>query len=248
MFSLEGKIALVTGGSGGIGRAICVALAKAGADVGVNYSKNLSGAEETARQVKEVGRRALILQADVTDPSAVEKMVQQTLQELGGLHILVNNSGITRDNLLLRMKDEEWEEVLNVNLKGAFYCIRATAKHFLRQHWGRIINISSVVGIIGNPGQANYCASKAGLIGLTKSAAKELASRKITVNAVAPGFIQTEMTQTIPVSVAEKMLASIPLGFFGEPEDVAGIVTFLASEEARYITGQVILVDGGLGM
>lgn len=248
MFSLEGKVALVTGGSGGIGRAICVALAKAGADIGVNYSKNLLGAEETARQVREAGRRALILQADVTDPSAVEKMVQQTLQTLGGLHILVNNSGITRDNLLLRMKDEEWEEVLNTNLKGAFYCIRAVAKQFIRQHWGRIINISSVVGLIGNPGQANYCASKAGLIGLTKSAAKELASRKVTVNAVAPGFIQTEMTKTIPVTIAEKMLANIPLGFFGEPEDVAGIVTFLASEEARYITGQVILVDGGLGM
>lgn len=248
MFSLEGKVALVTGGSGGIGRAICVALAKAGADIGVNYSKNLLGAEETARQVREAGRRALILQADVTDPSAVEKMVQQTLQTLGGLHILVNNSGITRDNLLLRMKNEEWEEVLNTNLKGAFYCIRAVAKQFIRQHWGRIINISSVVGLIGNPGQANYCASKAGLIGLTKSAAKELASRKVTVNAVAPGFIQTEMTKTIPVSIAEKMLANIPLGFFGEPEDVAGIVTFLASEEARYITGQVILVDGGLGM
>jgi 3-oxoacyl-[acyl-carrier protein] reductase len=246
--NLEGKSALVTGASGGIGRAIAEALAHAGASVALNYSRNAARAEEAVAAIEEAGGQAFAVQADVTDPAAVEAMVAQTVERWGKLDILVNNSGVTRDGLLMRMKDEDWDTVLDTNLKGAFYCSRAAVKLMMKQRSGRIINISSVVGVIGNPGQTNYCASKAGLIGFTKSLAKEVGSRGITVNAIAPGFITTEMTAALSEEVAGKIKANVPLGTFGEPADVAAAVVYLASEAGKYVTGQVLQVDGGLGM
>ncbi|SHI86144.1 3-oxoacyl-[acyl-carrier-protein] reductase [Desulfofundulus thermosubterraneus] len=245
---LDGKKAIVTGASRGIGRAIALALARAGADVVVNFNGQATAAEEVAARIREMGRQAVTCQADVSVPSEAVKLVNVAAEQLGALHILVNNAGITRDNLVMRLADEDWDRVLDVNLKGAFNTIKAASRLMVKARWGRIINISSVVGITGNAGQANYAASKAGLIGLTKAVAKELGSRNITVNAVAPGFILTDMTGSLSEAVREKMLSRVALGRFGQPEEVAAAVVFLASDAAGYITGQTIVVDGGLTM
>jgi 3-oxoacyl-[acyl-carrier protein] reductase len=246
--NLEGKVALVTGASRGIGRAIAISLAEAGADVAVNYAGNEQAAQETADAVRALGRQAITVRADVGDAEQVENMVKQVLDHFGKLDILVNNAGITRDNLLMRMKEEEFDQVINTNLKGVFNCMKAVTRPMMKQRYGRIINISSVVGAVGNPGQTNYVAAKAGVIGMTKSAAKELASRGITVNCVAPGFIETEMTAQLSEDNRNSLLNLIPLGRFGQPEDIARIVRVLASDDASYMTGQTIHVDGGMYM
>lgn len=245
---LGGKVAVVTGASRGIGRAVAVTLAGLGANVVVNYAGHAEGAEETAALVGELGLRALVLQADVTDQKQVDTMMKQALQEFGRIDILVNNAGITRDNLLPRLGEQDWDAVLNTNLKGAYHCSKAALRPMLKARWGRIINISSVVGLSGNAGQSNYAAAKAGLIGFTKSLAKEFASRNITVNAVAPGYIATDMTADLTEENQARLLGSVPLSRLGTPEDVARAVAFLASEWAGYITGQVIVVDGGMAM
>lgn len=245
---LEGKNALVTGSSRGIGRAIALELGRLGANVAVNYAGNEAKAQEVVDELEKMGVKAIKIQADVTDEEAVKKMVKEVIQTFGSLEILVNNAGITRDNLLMRMKEEEFDEVIDTNLKGAFLCTKAVVRQMMRQKYGRIINIASIVGISGNPGQANYVAAKAGLIGLTKSNAKELASRNILVNAVAPGFITTDMTDELTDEQKEAIFRLIPLERFGEPEDVANVVGFLASDKAKYITGQTIHVDGGMVM
>lgn len=247
MMLLANKVALVTGAGRGIGRAIAVRFARAGADVAL-CGRTLEPLKEVQTQVEAAGRRALRFTVDVADAAAVEGMVQTILDKWGRLDILVNNAGITRDGLLIRMKEEDWEAVLAVNLTGTFHCTRAVARVMMRQHSGRIINLASVVGLTGNAGQTNYAASKAGVIGLTKSVARELAGRGVTVNAIAPGFIETEMTQRLAEDLKAQWQARIPLGAFGHPEDVAEAAVFLASEAARYITGQVLQVDGGLGM
>ncbi len=242
------SVALITGAARGIGRAIALCLARPGLTL---YLNDITVGEEAARTQQEVagkGAQAKLIQFNVADAGQVQQAVDEILKESGRLDLLVNNAGITRDNLILRMKEEEWDAVLAVNLKGAYNCMRAVSKAMVKQRFGRIINISSVVGVMGNPGQANYVASKAGLIGLTKAVARELASRNITVNAVAPGFIQTEMTESLPAAVKQAMLAQIPLGRFGTPEEVAQAVAFLASEAAAYLTGQVIHVNGGMLM
>ncbi|WP_031515305.1 3-oxoacyl-[acyl-carrier-protein] reductase [Desulfofalx alkaliphila] len=243
---LDGKVAIVTGSSRGIGRAVALALAKAGANVVVNYAGRADAANQTAAEIEQLGRRALVIKADVADTEQVKSMVDETLKELGRLDILVNNAGITRDNLIMRMKDQDWDAVLNTNLKGAFNCCRAVARPMLKSKGGRIVNISSVVGLMGNAGQVNYSAAKAGIIGLTKTLAAELGSRKITVNAVAPGFITTEMTDGLPPEVKERLIERVPLGRLGAPEEIADTVTFLCGPAAGYITGQVIAVDGGM--
>jgi len=244
---LQGKVALVTGGARGIGRAIALLFAQEGADVAV-CDVNKALAQATCAEIEALGRKALALEADVTVFVKAKETVNKILDKLGKVDILVNNAGITRDNLLLRMSDAEWDAVLNVNLKGAFNCIKAVSRPMIKQRSGKIVNIASIIGIIGNAGQANYAASKAGLIALTKSAAKELASRNITINAVAPGFIQTEMTAKLPDEYKEKMKQAIPLNKFGTPDDVAEACLFLASSDADYITGQTIVVDGGMVM
>lgn len=245
--TLQGKVAIVTGGAQGIGRQIALTLANAGADVVISDVQK-AGAEEVAAQVAVSGRRSLALQVDVTSSAEVEGMVRTTVDQMGRLDILVCNAGITRDTLLIRMKEDDWNRVLDVNLKGAFLCMKAAAPILSKQRSGRIIAIASVVAVLGNAGQANYAASKAGLIGLTKTVAREYASRGITVNAVAPGFIDTAMTQALSEKVREELLRQIPLGRLGTPEDVAAAVRFLASDAAGYLTGQVIHVNGGMYM
>ncbi len=245
---LRGKTAVVTGASRGIGRAIALRLAAEGADVVINYQGSRERAEEVKARIEELGGTARVMQCDVADFAACEAFLKEVTKQAGRLDILVNNAGITRDGLLMRMSEEDYDAVLNTNLKGTFNCIRFAARQMLRQKSGRIINISSVSGVLGNAGQANYSASKAGIIGLTKSAARELASRGITVNAIAPGFVNTEMTEGLSDKVKEGAVAQIPLGKFGEPEDIAEAAVFLASEGARYITGQVLHVDGGMAM
>ena len=245
---LDGKTALVTGASRGIGRAVALCLAAEGARVAINYAGNVKAAEEVKSSVEAAGGTAILCQADIADSAAVEAMIADVVKEFGAIDILVNNAGITRDTLLMRMKDEDFAKVLDTNLKGVFYCTKAVSKLMMKKRSGRIVNMASVVGLVGNAGQTNYAAAKAGVIGFSKSAAKELASRGITVNVVAPGFIGTDMTAGLPESVKEKMLTDIPLGRMGEPEDVANAVLFLASDQASYITGQVVNVDGGMVM
>ncbi|HEX7056929.1 MAG TPA: 3-oxoacyl-[acyl-carrier-protein] reductase [Bacilli bacterium] len=245
---LKGKVALVTGSSRGIGRAIALALAKAGAEVAVNYAGSEQAAAEVVEIIRGLGRKAEKFRADVGNAQQAEQLVKSVVETFGKVDILVNNAGITRDNLIMRMKEEEFDEVIHTNLKGVFNCTKAAARPMMKQRSGTIINISSVVGVIGNAGQANYVAAKAGVIGLTKSTARELASRGITVNAVAPGFIATEMTDKLPADLKETMKGQIPLGRFGEPDDIAGVVVFLASPAASYMTGQTLVVDGGMVM
>lgn len=245
---LEGKTALVTGASRGIGRAVAVALAAAGAKVAVNYAGNVAAAEETKAAIEAAGGTAILVKADVASSEEVEGMVRQTVEAFGRIDILVNNAGITRDRLLMRMKDEDFDAVVNTNLKGVYYATKAVTKLMMKNRYGRIINMTSVVGLTGNAGQANYAAAKAGVIGFSKTAARELASRGITCNMVAPGFIATDMTKDLPEEAKETMMASIPLARAGQPEDVAQAVLFLASDSASYITGQVINVDGGMVM
>ncbi len=248
MLDLSGKIALVTGGSRGIGRAIVLRLAEQGADVALSYKGNASAAAEVVAAVEAMGRRALSAQADARSQQGAEGLVKAVLEAFGRIDILVNNAGITRDNLIMRMGPEEWSEVLETNLFGAFYTLKAVTRPMLKARGGRIINISSVSGQAGQTGQANYSAAKAGLIGLTKAAARELASRGITVNAVAPGFVLTELTQDLSDDLKGQLVDRTPLGRFGTPEEIASAVAFLASDEAAYITGQVLAVDGGLVM
>jgi 3-oxoacyl-[acyl-carrier protein] reductase len=246
--SLKDKVALVTGGSRGIGRAIALALAGAGATVVVNYRGNQTAADETVAAITAAEGRALAVQADVSTAEDVERLFKTAAEQFGRVDILVNNAGITRDTLLLRMKDDDFDAVLDTNLRGLFLCTRAALRPMTRARFGRIINITSVVGLVGNAGQANYAAAKAGIIGFTKSAAREMASRGITVNAVAPGYIETELTGVLDEKVRAAILENVPLGRLGTPEDVAGVVCFLASNAAAYITGQTFTVDGGMVM
>jgi len=248
MGKLDGKTAIVTGASRGIGAEIAKYLAKEGARVAVNYSGSQSKAEEVVKAIETAGGEAFAIQASVGDAASVTEMIAATMERFGTIDILVNNAGITRDNLLMRMKESEWDDVINTNLKGVFLCTKAVTRQMMKQRAGRIINIASIVGVSGNAGQANYVAAKAGVIGLTKTTAKELASRNINVNAIAPGFITTEMTEELPEEVKSQMLTQIPLAKLGNPEDVAKAVVFLASDDSNYITGQTLHVDGGMVM
>ena len=245
---LEGKVAIVTGASRGIGRSVAIALAKAGAKVVINYAGNVVAAEEVKNIIEAAGGNAMLMQADVASDEAVAAMVKQTMDTFGSIDILVNNAGITRDGLLMRMKESDWDAVMNTNLKGVFMCTKAVSRVMMKQKTGKIINMTSVVGIMGNAGQSNYAAAKAGVIGFTKSMAKELASRGITVNAIAPGFINTDMTAILSDEVKDTLATKIPVGRLGSPEDVAAAVLFLASDSANYITGQTLNVDGGMVM
>ena len=249
MFDLTGKTALVTGGSRGLGRAIVLALAGQGADVAVNYRGNAEAADEVAQQVIDLGRRALTIQGDTSEGrEACESMVKAALDGLGSVDILVNNAGITRDNLIMRMDAEEWDAVIDINLLGPFWMTCTIARPMLKARSGRIINMSSAAGRMGNAGQANYAAAKAGLIGLTKTTARELASRGITCNAIAPGLISTDLTADLPEAATEALKGMTPLGYIGTVDDVAAAAVYLASDEARYVTGQVLGVDGGIVM
>jgi 3-oxoacyl-[acyl-carrier protein] reductase len=243
-----GKVALVTGSGRGIGKAIAMKLAENGATLVINDVGDPTTAEATVAEIKALNHQAMVAMADVSNSEAVNKMVESAIAAYGKIDILVNNAGITRDQLLMKMTDDEWDKVLTINLKSVFVCTRAVIRPMLKQRSGRIVSMSSVVGIIGNAGQANYAAAKAGIIGFTKTIAKEVASRGITVNAVAPGFIDTPMTQVLPEDRIQALAANIPLGYLGTPKDIAETVAFLASEEARYITGQVITVDGGISL
>ncbi|MGG3913174.1 3-oxoacyl-[acyl-carrier-protein] reductase [Bacillus sp. es.034] len=246
--NLEGKVALVTGASRGIGREIALELAREGCHVAVNYAGSEAKANEVVDEIKSMGREAIAVQCNVSDAEGVQAMVKETIGEFGSIDILVNNAGITKDNLLMRMKETEWDDVININLKGVFLCTKAVTRQMMKQRSGRIINISSIVGVSGNPGQANYVAAKSGVIGLTKTTARELAPRGITVNAVAPGFISTDMTDQLPEDVRSEMLKQIPLSRFGAPGDIAKVVTFVASDSASYMTGQTLHIDGGMVM
>ena len=245
---LDGKVALVTGASRGIGRAIALRLASEGAKVAINYAGSTAKAEAVKAEIEQNGGEAILVQADVSDSASVDAMVAQVVEAFGQIDILVNNAGITRDGLMMRMKDEDFDAVINTNLKGVFYCTKVVSKLMMKKRSGRIINMASVVGLMGNAGQTNYAAAKAGVIGFSKSAAKELAARGITVNMVAPGFIATDMTAAMTDKAKEMTLTGIPLKRMGEPEDVANAVLFLASDNASYITGQTINVDGGMVM
>jgi 3-oxoacyl-[acyl-carrier protein] reductase len=245
---LKGHVALVTGASRGIGRAIALRLAKEGVKVGVNYNSGAVEAQKVVEEVTAAGSEAVALQANVVDEAQVSAMVQEVVKRWGRLDILVNNAGIRKDRLLMRMSPEEWDAVIDTNLKSAYLCSKAVLSQMVRQRRGRIINMSSVVGLSGNPGQANYAASKAGLIGLTKTIAREVASRNITCNALAPGYIVTSMVETLPEELKRQVMERVPMGRLGTPEDVAGLVAFLCGDEAGYITGQVIGVDGGLAI
>lgn len=242
----EQKVALVTGGSRGIGRAIALRLAADGAYVVVNYAKNRAAAEEVVSAIEKAGGRAKAIGFDVSDFDRVQEEIENIVTELGGIQILVNNAGITQDTLIVRMKKDDWDNVITTNLNGVFNCTKAVARIMIKQRQGRIINLTSVVGEMGNSGQTNYAASKAGIIGFTKAAARELASRAITVNAVSPGFIETDITQNLTEEIRKQYIEKIPLLRFGSPEDVAGVVAFLASDEASYITGEVLRVNGGI--
>ncbi|MBO5515486.1 MAG: 3-oxoacyl-[acyl-carrier-protein] reductase [Schwartzia sp.] len=245
---LDGKCALVTGASRGIGRAVALKLASEGAKVALNFAGNEAAANEVRQEIEAAGGQAILVKADVANEAAVQEMVQKTADAFGRIDILVNNAGITRDGLLARMKEEDWDAVLSTNLKGVFLTTKAVAKLMMKQRAGRIVNMASVVGVTGNAGQANYSAAKAGVIGFTKTIARELASRGVTVNAVAPGFIDTDMTSVLSDKAKEAALTGIPLGRMGTPEDVAAAVLFLASDQASYVTGQVLHVDGGMVM
>ena len=244
---LKEQVAIVTGGARGIGREIALVLARAGADVAL-WDVNAQAMEPTAGELRALGRRAESLVVDVTSAAAVDEAAAKILDKLGRIDILINNAGVTQDGLIVRMEEAQWDRVLDINLKGTYLCTRAVSKVMLKARRGRIVSIASIIGMIGNAGQANYAASKAGIIGLTKSVAKELGSRGVTCNAIAPGFIKTEMTERLPEAVKQKLLEQIPLGSLGEPSDVASAALFLVSDAARYITGHVLVVDGGLAM
>ena len=243
-----GQTAIVTGASRGIGKAIALELAKNGANIVVNFAGNEAKAEEVVSEINALGREAMAIRANVAVEDEVKGMIKETVTRFGSVDILVNNAGITRDNLVMRMKESDWDEVLAINLKGVFHCAKGVSRQMMKQRSGRIINVASVVGVLGNPGQANYVAAKAGVIGLTKTLAKEFASRNILVNAVAPGFITTDMTNELEGETKDALLGQIPLAKLGQPEDVARVVRFLASEDAAYMTGQTLHVDGGMAM
>lgn len=248
MLDIKGKVALVTGGSRGIGKEVAKKLASFGANLIINYTSREEAALETKKEIEDFGVKCMVVKCDVSKSEEVNLMVDDVIKEFGQIDILVNNAGITRDGLLMRMKEEDFDKVIDINLKGVFNCTKAVSKPMMKKKFGKIINMSSVVGIVGNPGQANYCASKAGVIGFTKATAKELASRNININAIAPGFIDTDMTNVLSDDLKNTMLKSIPKNEFGKPEDVANVVAFLASSMSRYVTGQVINVDGGMVM
>jgi 3-oxoacyl-[acyl-carrier protein] reductase len=246
--TLQGKVALVTGGSRGIGQQVCLRLAAMGAIVGINYVSNESAAKATHTLIEQTGGRGFLAPFDVADPVAVQEKIKEIADAHESVDILVNNAGITRDGLMARMKDADWDLVLDTNLKGAYTCSKAVMKGMMKKRWGRIINMTSVVGFLGNAGQVNYASAKAGLVGLTKSMARELASRSITVNCVAPGYIVTDMTSDLSADIQEALIKQIPLGTLGQPQDVAAAVAFLASRESGYITGQTLHVNGGMYM
>jgi 3-oxoacyl-[acyl-carrier protein] reductase len=245
---VEGRVTLVTGGGRGIGRAIAVRLAEGGAKVAIAYRANDVAAEETAELVRDVGAGGELFKGDVASPEDVEDLVKGVGEAFGPVEILVNNAGTTRDNIMLRMKDAEFDEVMRTNLKGTYLCTRAVLRRMVRARWGRIVNISSVVGLLGNAGQANYAASKAGIIGFTKSVAREVAGRGITVNAVAPGYVETELTGSLSKNIKGQIMGQVPMGRFGKPQEIAEVVAFLAGDGAGYVTGQTISVDGGMVM
>jgi 3-oxoacyl-[acyl-carrier protein] reductase len=244
----DGRVAIVTGGGRGIGRAVAVRLAKEGANVAITYRSNDAAAEEAAEEVRAAGAQSEIFQGDVATPEDVAALFEGVGEALGRVEILVNNAGLTRDNLMMRMKESEFDEVLRTNLKGTYLCTRAALRPMIRARWGRIVNISSVVGLVGNAGQANYAASKAGIIGFTKSVAREVAQRGITANVVAPGYVETELTQSLKDDIKDQIKSQVPAGRFAEAEEVAGVVAFLAGEDAGYVTGQTLAVDGGMTM
>lgn len=245
---LKGKCAVITGASRGIGKSIAIKFAKEGANIVINYRNNEEEALKVKKELEDLGSKTLVVKADISELKEAENLIKEAKKEFGRVDILVNNAGITKDNLLIRMKEEDFDNVIKINLKGAFNCLKSVTPIMLKQKYGKIVNMSSVVGVIGNPGQVNYCASKAGLIGMTKSLAREIGSRNITVNAIAPGFIDTDMTKVLNEDQKKNILSQVPLNRFGSVEDIANVALFLASENSNYITGQVIHVDGGMAM